>query len=159
MMSPGDGDVRLRRRLEGALDEPVWPSGHVMRTLAPGDERDLHALLFEVFGPEMDASFDEWWAGRSGDDEFDPGLCFLVFDPAGRLVAAACCWTSGFLKDLAVHPAARRRGLGEALVRQVFVAFRVRGIGHVDLKTNRIENADAMRLYQRLGMVEVGWEG
>ena len=158
-MSPrGENDVRLRRTLDAALAVPVWPAGYVMRTLVPGDEGSLHALLLEV-GWEIDPDLEDWWAERSGDDEFDPALCFLAFDPAGRMVGAACCWTSGYLKDLAVHPAARRMGLGEALVRQVFQSLRARGIGHVDLKTNRIDSADAMRLYRRLGMVEVDWEG
>src|SRR5262249_46718960 len=154
----GENDVRLRRTVDAALGAPVWPAGYVMRTIATGDEQALHALLLEV-GWEIDPDFEDWWAERSGDDEFDRELCFLVFDPAGRMVGAACCWTSGYLKDLAVHPAARRRGLGEALVRQVLQAFRARGVKHVDLKTNRIDSADAVRLYQRLGMVEVDWEG
>jgi ribosomal protein S18 acetylase RimI-like enzyme len=159
MTSRGGNDVRLRRVLEGPLEAPAWPAGYVMRTLAPGDERALHALLLGVFGGEIEAGFDDWWAKRSGDAEFDPALSFLAFALGGQMVGAACCWTSGFLKDLAVHPTARRLGLGEALVRQVLLAFRARGVGHVDLKTNRIDNAGAMRLYRRLGFVEVEWEG
>ncbi|TIU97944.1 MAG: GNAT family N-acetyltransferase, partial [Mesorhizobium sp.] len=30
---------------------------------------------------------------------------------------------------------------------------------HVDLKTSTVENAAAVRLYERLGMFEVDWEG
>jgi ribosomal protein S18 acetylase RimI-like enzyme len=158
-MSPrGENDVRLRRTLDAALEAPAWPAGYAMRTLVPGDERALHALLIEV-GWEIETDLDDWWAKRSGDAEFDPGLCFLAFDPAGRMVGAACCWTSGYLKDLAVHPAARRLGLGEALVREVLLAFRARSVDHIDLKTNRIDSAAAMRLYERLGFVEVDWEG
>jgi len=41
----------------------------------------------------------------------------------------------------------------------VFAAFAARGAAHVDLKTNLAENVDAVRLYRRLGMMEVGWEG
>ena len=48
MSPPGENDVRLRRTLEGVLEAPVWPAGYVMRTLFPGDERALHALLLEV---------------------------------------------------------------------------------------------------------------
>src|SRR4051794_19762806 len=135
-MSPrGENHVRLRRTLDATVQSSVWPRGSVIRTLAAGDEGSLHALLLEV-GWEIEPDLDEWWAKRSGDAEFDPGLCFLAFDAAGLMVGAACCWTSGFLKDLAVHPAARRRGLGEALVREVLLALRARGVDHVDLKTN-----------------------
>jgi ribosomal protein S18 acetylase RimI-like enzyme len=63
----------------------------------------------------------------------------------------AQCWTSSFIKDLAVHPAARRRGLGRALMLATFHAFAQRGSTHVDLKV-REENAAAQALYRSLGM-------
>ena len=159
MSARGDGDVRLRRDLTGPLGPPVWPDGYRLRTLGTGDAPALHALLAEVLPDATDPDFEAWWASRSGDDEFDPTLCFQVFDREGRMAAAAFCWTSAFVRDLAVHPTARRRGLGEALMLQIFTAFRSRGARQVDLKTNVVENTDAVRLYGRLGMVEVDWEG
>jgi ribosomal protein S18 acetylase RimI-like enzyme len=136
------------------------PAGLVIRSLRPGDPGTLHELLVEVLGGDIvDPSFEEWWTARSTDSEFDAELCLLAFDPVGYLVGAACCWTSGFVKELAVHPAARRRGIGAALLGDVFAIFRARGLSHVDLKTNLADNADAVRLYRRLGMVEVAWEG
>ena len=57
----------------------------------------------------------------------------LVFSER-RLAGAALCWTSAFLKDLAVRPDMRRLGIGENLLRQVFRHFRVRGAAAVDLK-------------------------
>jgi ribosomal protein S18 acetylase RimI-like enzyme len=156
---PGPDDVRLRRHLDGDLSAAELPAGLVIRGLRPGDPHTLHELLAEVLGDVVDPSFEKWWQVRSADPEFDAELCFLAFEPAGYLVGAACCWTSGFVKELAVHPAMRRRGIGAALLGQVFAAFRARGLSHVDLKTNLTDNADAVRLYRRLGMVEVGWEG
>ena len=44
-------------------------------------------------------------------------------------------------------------------MRRVFTAFRDRGAAHVDLKTHKVENAAAVRLYERLGMMQVAWEG
>jgi ribosomal protein S18 acetylase RimI-like enzyme len=155
----GPGDIRLRRLLDDDPTAPAWPAGFVMRTMRPGDELAVHTLLATVFDDGADGPFEEWWDKRSNDSEFDAELCFLVFDPAQTLVAEALCWTSGFVRDLAVHPAARRSGIGEALMRQVFAVFARRGLSHVDLKTNLGENADAVRLYRRLGMIEVGWEG
>lgn len=128
-----------------------------MRTLRPGDEIPLHALFDLAFGDT--GPFDLWWPARSGDAEFDPALCFLAFDAETGLAGAAQCWTGAYVKDLAVHPKARGRGLGEALMLTAFRAFRDRGAAHVDLKTNRVGNAAAYRLYRRLGMVEVGWGG
>nr|WP_292399198.1 GNAT family N-acetyltransferase [Mesorhizobium sp.] len=86
-------------------------------------------------------------------------MCFLVIDSKGRLAGAALCWTRAFVKDLAVHPEARSRGIAEALMWHVFTTFHARGAAHVDLKTNTVENAAAVRLYERLGMFEVDWAG
>lgn len=155
----GEGDVRLRRDLAQPFAAPAWPAGFRMHTLRPGDERGLHALLVEVLGEATDPDFAAWWAARAEDEEFDAELCFLVSDAEGHLVAAACSWTSGFVKELAVRGPARRLGLGEALMLALFAAFRDRGAAHLDLKTNLAENADAVRLYRRLGMVEVDWAG
>lgn len=117
----------------------------------------MHALLASVFTDEP--NFEDWWQSRSNDAEFDPALVFLVRGDEGQLAAVAWCWASAFVKDLAVAHAARRKGLAEALMLHVFAVFRARGAGRVDLKTNTIANADAYRLYQRLGMVEVAWGG
>jgi ribosomal protein S18 acetylase RimI-like enzyme len=155
---PAKNDIRLRKILDETLVAPHWPDGFAMRSLEPGDALPLHALLSEVFDDGTDGPFDEWWPRISGDPEFDPALCFLVIDAKGRLAAAALCWGSGFVKDLAVHPEARGKGVAEALMWHAFNTFRERGADHVDLKTNTVANAAALRLYERLGMRPVGWE-
>jgi ribosomal protein S18 acetylase RimI-like enzyme len=155
----GPGDIRLRRLLDDDPTAPAWPAGFVMRTMRPGDELAVHTLLATVFDDGADGPFEEWWPRISVDAEFDPALCFLVIDGKGRLAAAALCWATAFVKDLAVHPEARGLGIGEALMRHAFLAFRDRGASHVDLKTNTVENAAAVRLYERLGMIPVAWEG
>jgi ribosomal protein S18 acetylase RimI-like enzyme len=155
----GPNNVRLRRMLDGALQAPVWPAGFSLRTFEPADAPDVHALLTRVFDDGADGPFEEWWARICGDAEFDPRLFFLVDDEHGRLAAVAWAWTSAFVRDVAVDPGARRRGLAEALMRHVFAVFQARGAPPVDLKTDLVANADAARLYRRLGMVEVDWEG
>ncbi|TIV85838.1 MAG: GNAT family N-acetyltransferase [Mesorhizobium sp.] len=87
------------------------------------------------------------------------GGVFQDADRLGLLAGAALCWTSGFVKDLAVHPESRSQGIGEALMRHVFLIFRERGATHVDLKSNSVKNTAALRLYERLGMIPVDWEG
>ena len=156
---PGPDDIRLRKTLDDTLTAPHWPQGFVMRSFEHRDAQALHALLDEAFDDGADGPFDDWWPRVAGDAEFDPDLCFLVIDGKGLLAATALCWTSGFVKDLAVHPDSRRHGIGEALMRHVFLAFRDRGAAHVDLKTDTVKNAAAVRLYERLGMIPVAWEG
>lgn len=156
---PSENDVRLRRVLPGELKAVSWPRGFAMRTFEASDALALHTLLGLVFDDGKDGPFEEWWPRISGDAEFDPELCFLVFDGEGRLAGAALCWAGGFVKDLAVHADCRGKGIAEALMWHVFATFAARGAAHVDLKTNLVGNADAVRLYRRLDMVEVDWEG
>jgi ribosomal protein S18 acetylase RimI-like enzyme len=55
------------------------------------------------------------------------------------------------VKDLAVDPRARRRGIARALMLAAFNAFARRGATHVDLKV-REENTAAIALYTSLRM-------
>ncbi|MDX8480228.1 GNAT family N-acetyltransferase [Mesorhizobium sp. VK24D] len=152
-------DIRLRKILDEGLTAPLWPEGFIMRPFEHRDAHALHALLEEALDDGAEGPFEDWWQRISGDAEFDPDLCFLVIDAKGLLAAAALCWTSAFVKDLAVHPGSRRQGIGEALMRHAFLTFRDRGAAHVDLKTDTVKNAPAFRLYERLGMIPVAWEG
>ena len=156
---PAPDEVRLRKILDDTLVAPHWPEGFLMRCFTHTDAQALHALLGEAFEEDGPDPFDAWWPRVADDAEFDPDLCFLVIDEKGLLAGAALCWTSGFVKDLAVHPGSRRHGIGEALMRHAFLAFRDLGAAHVDLKTSTARNAAAVRLYERLGMVEVDWAG
>lgn len=156
---PAANDVRLRKSLHDTLEQPRWPQGYTLRSFEPADAASLHALLVETFDDGSDGPFDTWWPRVRDDAEFEPALCFLAFDALGKLAGAALCWNSAFVKDLAVAGAARGKGLGEALMLHAFLAFRALGADHVDLKTNTVGNAAAVRLYRRLGMVEVDWGG
>jgi len=96
--------------------------------------------------------FPVWWRGLKGDAEYDPALCFIAVDDHGQIIGVAQCWTSAFLKDLAVSPAFRKRGLGSALLLTVFRTFRARGANCVDLKVEADNPTGAARLYGRHGM-------
>jgi ribosomal protein S18 acetylase RimI-like enzyme len=87
-----------------------------------------------------------------GDAEYDPALCFIAVDDQDQIVGVAQCWTSAFLKDLAVSLAFRRRGLGSALLLTVFQAFQERGAEFVDLKVEADNPTGAVRLYGSHGM-------
>ena len=113
---------------------------------------EVHALLEHAHRDGSGvAPFEVWWQALRGDAEYDPALVFLAGDPDGRVIGVAQCWTSAFVKDLAVTGHWQRRGVGAALLTHVFAAFRTIGAGHVDLKVEA-GNATARRLYSRLGM-------
>ena len=152
---------RLRRDLSDAVADPVWPSGFSPRTFTADDAPAVHRLMQLAYaqGGGSVGAFETWWPAVRDDGEFDAALCFLAIDEIGQIAGAAQCWTSAYVKDLVVHPDARRHGLAEALLLTVFQAFRRRGSTHVDLKVEMDNPTSAVRLYRRLGMVEVPIDG
>ena len=153
---PADFVLRMRRELGGALESPRWPDAVVLQTLPVKPEKTLlkaaHAVLTPNYweGGGGAPIFPRWWKALRKDDEFDPALFFLAMDSDG-VAGLAQCWTSAFVKDLAVAPRLRRKGLGRALMLAAFEAFTQRGAAHVDLKV-REDNAPAIALYKSLGM-------
>jgi ribosomal protein S18 acetylase RimI-like enzyme len=139
------------------LAEPRWPEGVQLRPFrAERDAPEVHATLVEAFAgsDERVAPYDEWLPWVTGDPSYDPALVFVA--DAGEAVAGvAQCWTEGFVKDLAVRPAFRGRGLGEALLHAVFAEFARRGVGEVRLKVDASNPTGAVRLYRRVGMAEL----
>lgn len=86
---------------------------------------------------------------------------FLLAAPDGVADAAAVCqlrygfnlWRAGsecVLEDLYVQPAARRDGLGAALVQAALDRARERGCRWIELDTHE-DNAPAIALYERFG--------
>ena len=152
---------RLRRDLTEAVAPPTCPTGYRVRTFAADDAPMVHRLLEVGYaqGGGHIGAFEEWWPSLRDDDEFAPELCFLAFNERQDIVGVAQCWTSAFIKDLVVHPLARRRGIAAALLRRVFWEFRRRGVKHVDLKVQVDNPTGAVRLYKELGMREVALDG
>jgi ribosomal protein S18 acetylase RimI-like enzyme len=122
------------------------------------DAREAHAVLSTGYweGGGGAPKFSKWWSQLRKDSEYDPGLCFIAYDQDG-IVGMIQCWTTGFVKDIAVHPRARRRGIGRALMLTAFEAFKARGLKHADLKV-REDNVPAQWLYHSLGMAIVARE-
>ena len=147
--------ISMRIDLPAPVREPVWPAAIGLRSFTPAAAPALHALLEHGYrngGGSVD-SYEVWLPQLVGDDEFEADLCFLVIAD-GAVVAAAVCWTSAFVKDIVVHESWRRRGLGEALLVEVFRTFERRGGSHVGLKV-QAGNASAIALYERVGMTPV----
>ena len=147
--------IRLRKVLEARMPTPIWPSGTRRIPLATADPRTLHAILVAAYANGFGSvpSHEKWWSNVSADTEFDPALVLIAADNDDRPIGLAQCWTSGFIKDIAVAQAWRGKGVGEALLLATFHAFHERGLPHVDLKV-MAENVGAIRLYQRVGMVK-----
>lgn len=131
----------------------AWPDGVSVRTYAEDDGEAVHALLQEAFAGNAEEvpPFARWHPWMTQDPGFDAGVWFLA--EAGAELAGAClCWSEGWVKDLAVRPGWRGRGLGEALLRQAFAEFHRRGLATVGLKVDADNPTGAVRLYERVGM-------
>jgi ribosomal protein S18 acetylase RimI-like enzyme len=146
----------MRRSLLLPFPTPTWPEG--IRLVPFEDQHALaaHALLAEAYsigGGTVPSRFVQWWDGVSTDEEFDPGLCFVALADDGSMAGFALCWTSSFVKDIAVAPAHRRKGVAEALLLAAFRVLRARGNEQVGLKVEIDNPSGAQKLYERLGFV------
>jgi ribosomal protein S18 acetylase RimI-like enzyme len=129
-----------------------WPGSYRLSDLGWGGSEEFYGLLAEVYeGDPGLLPYDSWWTGVSQDPEFDASLCFYLQGSDGKVAAVALNWTSGFVKDLAVSPVHRRKGLGRALLRHSLEVFRGRGIISAALKVQKDNPHKAWRLYESLG--------
>ncbi len=159
MIQPMDA-VHFRMHIDGRLNgdmplpddmqfAPFDPSRHARAG------RELLNVSFRDGGGEA-LAFDEWWDMLIEDDEYDPELCFVIeMIESGKVIAFAQCWVTGFIKDIAVHPEYRRRGIGRCLMERIFHEFERRKIPKVDLRARRDNPNGALQFYKRLGMVIV----
>lgn len=150
--------IRMRRSLSEPAPAPAWPSGIQLVPFAP--ERHVgkvHALLVKAYagGGGYVEPLSVWWPSLRNDSEYDPALCFVAVNDKDDVVGMAQCWTSAFVKDLAVDPAYRRQGLGSALLHEAFRAFKERGAAFVDLKVDADNPSGALRLYRCHGFEEI----
>lgn len=143
----------MQRRLHDCPPDPIWPDGLHLDHFSDGTAREAHVLLELAYasGGGQVPDFETWWAALSQDSEYAPGLCFPVRDGDARLVAFAQCWTSGFVKDFAVHPHWQRRGIGRSLLLHIFRTFQTRGAPAVSLKVEA-GNRRALIFYEKIGM-------
>ncbi len=144
------------RMQAGVADRPAaaaWPPGVAVRTYEPGDAQAVHALLEAAFagGAEEVPPFARWHPWMTNDPSFDAGVWFLAETREG-LAGVCLCWREGWVKDLAVAPPFRGRGIGEALLRHALTAFHERGLRTVGLKVDADNPTGAVRLYERAGM-------
>ena len=145
---------RMCLALDLAPPAPVWPDDARPVPFTIDLALPMHDTLAASFAGRPDAPppFETWWEALHTDPEFDPALCLIFAD--GR--ATAQSWTSGFVKDLAVRPDWRRRGLAAAMLLHTAALFRARGAPTLELKV-LAENASAIRLYERTGFIRNGF--
>jgi mycothiol synthase len=147
-------------------DEPPAPP------LPPGiDLRHVRLATDAVplYKAHREAFADHWGEGETSYEDFrhhllegprfEPGLWFLAWE--GEVVAGYVgarlesdeSPSRGHVPVLGVRRPFRRRGIGEALLRQVFRELYLRGKVGCDLHVDTESLTGATRLYERVGMV------
>ncbi len=88
----------------------------------------------------------------------DPACCWLAALAEGQVAGYAGMRTvldEGYISNIAVSPAHRKRGLGMALVQAMLREGERRRLSFLTLEV-RVGNEEARRLYARAGFREVG---
>jgi mycothiol synthase len=147
---------------DGVPAPPEAIPGVELRTLVRGQEEAVHDCLVEAFD-------DHWGEALEPLDRFlhrhvevagyfDPGLWQLAWQDdrvVGALVASPRSdedASLGYIDLVGVRRAQRGRGVGEALLRQSFVALHARGRQGALLHVDSESITGATRLYERVGM-------
>ena len=150
----------MERTLDDAFEPPVWPAGIEARPFDQRDAEAVHAAHQEAFADHWGFapwSFEGWRAFLLAPAA-DTTLWRVSWD--GDEIAGLCIndprrgedETVGWVEVLAVRRPWRRRGLGEALLRDAFVAFAERGKRAAGLDVDAENTTGAVALYERVGM-------
>lgn len=144
-------------------DPPAWPAGITVRSARPEDDeyRMLFAITNETFADHygfVPNTFEDWLHFSTQLMPFDPALWRIAMH--GDEVAGICLNRPlkpgspdlGWISTLGVRRAWRRRGLGEALLRDAFGLLHARGQRRAGLGVDASNLTGATRLYDRVGM-------
>ena len=145
----------------GGLSVPR-PPGVEIRPLARDDFADALALARELYGlPDADPGpHREPYEALVNDVDAVSYLATADGNPAGLIVfrfrrRLNHATFEGWISDLVVSDAFRRRGIGRALVASVIAEWRLRGSHRIQLEVGS-DRALARQLYESLGFVEQG---
>lgn len=155
------GRYYFQMRIE--LTEPppiaIWPAGIRLITAGEhsGDQAIYELIETAFYQPERRPStFEQWREHMKRADIYDPELWFLAMHGAD-LVGACLSFpypAGGWVRQLGVADYWRRKGLGTALLRHTFAAYRQRGFDNVGLSVES-KRPDAHHFYQKVGMRQV----
>ena len=151
---------RMEIDLGGDVREPVWPDETTVRNATAADHRSVYEVVVEVWrdtNDEYNDTFEEWAHWNVERESYDPDLWFLAY-AGDELAGFSICrrddidTSAGYVGLLGVRRPWRRQGLGEALLRRSFQAFRACGYTRGTLGVDASSVTGATRLYERAGM-------
>ncbi|MPZ68815.1 MAG: GNAT family N-acetyltransferase [Actinobacteria bacterium] len=154
-------DVAMFYDLTGDVPEPIWPEGASLRPYREDvDDELMWETMRAGFGSDWPATsrFETWIEGHRGASGYSEDLWWFA-EKDGEIVATTQCretWhaedTAGWIKNLAVLPAARNSGVGRAMLFEAFRRLQARGRERAVLGVNLNNPTDAHSFYLRVGM-------
>lgn len=151
--------------LNQPVPAPVIPAGLVIRTAQPNEKRAAIFAIRESFRDhfgfietpfeEVYADYEQWMAT---DPHFDTSLIFVAMD-GDEVAGVSLCYPHmegypgmGWVNQLGVRRAWRKRGLARALLLHSFREFQQRGFTACGLGVDAVNPTGAVRLYESAGM-------
>ena len=123
----------------------------IIRTMQKGDVAAVAALEAQIFPMP-------WSAAGFADTLPREDVIFLVAYEQDELlgyVGIYCTLDEGEITNVAVAPAARRRGVARALLTELKQQLACRNVTQIVLEV-RVSNEPAIRLYEQLGFSVLG---
>lgn len=157
---------RMVADLNSVPDVPPFPDGITVRPYDPENEIQAVYLAFtdtfkDHFGfivPPFEKGLADFKHNFIEEPGYDPRFWFVAMD--GNEMAAICICRredpedteSGWVSELGVRRAWRKRGLGYALLKHAFAAFHADGKKRAGLGVDADSLTGALKLYERAGM-------
>ena len=149
---------RMRIELDSPTPLPQWPDGVAARSYErPSDDRTVHPLIetcFAEIGGQPVRTLEEWSAFLLETPRFDPEMCVVAVRDGQPIGAAMSQDVAdyGFVRQLAVSPQLRGRGIGTALLHECFQRHAARGLPATVLGADAANPTGAIALYEKAGM-------
>lgn len=157
---------RMVIALNSAPEVPALPEGIIVRQYDPETEiEEVYRTFVDTwrdhFGfveQPFEKGFAEYRHNMIEEPGYDPRYWFVAMD--GNEMAGICLCRpedpedaeAGWVSELGVRRAWRKRGLGYALLKHAFAAFYANGKKRAGLGVDADSLTGALRLYERAGM-------
>jgi ribosomal protein S18 acetylase RimI-like enzyme len=147
--------------LDMPVTPPTIPDGIILRPFDSEQQaRAVYGLTQELFKNELGRSYEDWRDYCHLDEKwFDPTLWTIAWD-GDKMVGVSICYSdihedpqcTGWIDLLGVRVAMRRRGIGEALLRQSLLIFQQHGFSKARTKPETDNPFGIVPMLQRIGL-------
>lgn len=142
-----------RDEIFGAIDRLIREGFFESFAVLPMEARHIPAVA------KLEKTcFSQPWSEEGLLESYRHGTRFFVAEEQGRLLGYAginAVADEGYITNIAVFPAYRRKGVATALLRAIFELAKEKGLSFVSLEV-RASNREAITLYEKNGFTEEG---